>query len=526
MTKFESALDAVGVISDGATISIGGSGGGVLEPNVLIEALAQRFLATGHPRDVTILHCTGIGDRKEGGLGRLAHTGLIRRIIGGNYAMSPPIGEMVLNNQVEAYNFPQGVMSQLHREIAAGRPGLVTHVGLHTFIDPRVDGGKLNSRTTEDLVELVHLAGREWLFYRSLPIDVAFIRATTADENGNLSFEQEGAKLDMLSIAQAARNSGGHVIAQVKRLARAGTLKPHDVVVPGILVDAIVVTPEQWQTAEAEYNPALSGELRVPMEHVPRLALDERKVVARRAIEELRPGSVVNLGVGMADGIAAVAAEEGILEHFTLTVEQGVVGGAPALGLIFGVAYNPDAIIDQPAQFDFYDGGGLDMTFLGFAQVDSRGNVNVSKFAGRLIGTGGFVNISQNARKVVFCGTLTSGRLETSVCDGHLEIRQEGRHRKFVQDIEHITFNAPYAAERGQEVMYVTERAVFCLDEDGLVLTEVAPGVDLERDVLSQMEFRPKVSSRLRFMDTRYFQSDAVGYDLQSAREHTRRVAV
>jgi acyl CoA:acetate/3-ketoacid CoA transferase len=316
------------------------------------------------------------------------------------------------------------------------------------------------------------------------------------------------------------------VIAQVKRLARAGTLKPHDVVVPGILVDSIVVVPDQWQTAEGEYNPALSGELKVPLENIPRLQLDERKVVARRAVEELRPGSVVNLGVGMADGIAAVAAEEGILDRFTLTIEQGVVGGAPALGLIFGVAYNPQAIIDQPAQFDFYDGGGLDMTFLGFAQVDAQGNVNVSKFAGRLIGTGGFVNISQNARKVVFCGTLTSGRLQTVVRDGHLEIRQEGRHRKFVQDIEHTTFNARYASERGQEVMYVTERAVFRLDEDGLVLREIAPGIDLERDVLSQMEFRPKISPQLRFMDTRYFQADAVGYDFQPTWDHARGVAV
>jgi propionate CoA-transferase len=513
MSKVVSAAEAVQAIPDGAVLSVGGSGGGVLEPRALLMALEERFQATGHPRDLTLVHCTGIGDRTAGGLTHLAHPGLIRRVIAGNWAMSQAMGQLALTDQIEAYNFPQGVMSQLHREIAAGRPGLVTHVGLHTFVDPRYEGGKMNRRTTEDLVEVVTLRGREYLFYPAFPIDYAFIRGTTADEEGNLTFEQEGAVLDMLAIAQAAHNSGGRVIAQVKRLARAGTLHPHRVVVPGIIVDQVVVVPGQWQTSEGEYHPAISGELKMPVDVIPRLPLNERKIVARRALAELWPGAVVNLGVGMADGITAVAAEEGVLDRFVLTIEQGVIGGGPALGLIFGVAYNPTAIIDQPAQFDFYDGGGLDIAFLGCAEIDRHGNVNVSKFGNRLVGTGGFIDISQNARKVVFCGTLTAGNLLISVRDGRLSIEREGRHRKFVERVEQVTFNAAYARARGKPVLYVTERAVFELGDQGLVLTEIAPGVDLERDVLSRMGFRPVISPQLRLMDERYFRPGPVGYE-------------
>lgn len=508
-TPILSAADAVARVPDAGHLVVEGSGGGLLEPDLLLRALRERFLAGNQPRGLTVVHCTGIGDRAEGGMGLLALDGLIRRVIAGNWAMAPAMGRMALEGRVEAYNFPQGVMAQLFREIAAGRPGLITHVGLHTFIDPRYEGGKLNATTREDLVELITIHGREWLLYRPFPIDVAFIRGTTVDEDGNLSLEEEGARLEVLAIAQATRNAGGTVIAQAKRLAVAGSLPAQQVAVPGFLVDAIVLHPGQWQTVEGEHNPAFSGQVKVPLHRVEPLALTERKVVARRAFRELRAGAVVNLGVGMADGVAAVAAEEGFADRITLTVEQGVIGGIPAKGLIFGVSHNPTAFVDQPSQFDFYDGGGLDVTCLGCGEVDAEGNVNVSKLGDKLIGTGGFVNISQNAKKVVFCSTFTAGGLEVDVVDDGLRIVREGRHRKFRRGIEQVTFNARYGLGRGQEILYVTERAVFSATPEGLLLAEVAPGVDLERDVLGQMEFRPILPHGGPIpMDVRLFRSE------------------
>lgn len=486
-----SAIDAVADIPDGATLVVEGSGGGLLEPDLLIRGLRERYLATGHPRDLTLIHCTGIGNKADGGLGMLALDGLVKRVVAGNWAMAPAMGQMALEGRFEAYNFPQGVMSQLFREIAAGRPGLITHVGLHTFIDPRYQGGKLNDATREDLVELIEIHGREWLLYKPFPIDVAFIRGTTIDEEGNLSIEEEGARLEVLAVAQAAHNAGGKVIAQAKRLAVAGSLPAQQVVVPGFLVDAIVIHPQQWQTVEGEYNPAFSGQVKVPLHRVEPLALNERKVVARRAFQELFPGAVVNLGVGMADGVAAVAAEEGFADQITLTVEQGVIGGIPAKGVIFGVSHNPTAFVDQPYQFDFYDGGGLDVSCLGCGEIDPAGNVNVSKLGDKLIGTGGFVNISQNAKRLVFCSTFTAGGLQVEVENGALRVVREGRHRKFREEIEQVTYNARYGLERGQQILYVTERAVFRATPEGLLLTEIAPGVDLERDILAQMAFAP-----------------------------------
>ena len=487
--RFISAAQAAELVIDGATLAIGGSGGGLVEPDQLLKAVGDRYRQTAHPAGLTLVHTTGIGDRAGAGMDHFAQKGLAERVIAGNWGMAPEMSRMAAAGDFEAYNFPQGVMSQLWREIAAGRPGLVTHVGLGTFCDPRIEGGRLNSRSTGVYVEVLELAGREWLFYPSFNVDICFIRGTTADEDGNISMEEEAARLEMLAMAQATHNRGGLVIAQVKYVAKAGSIDPRTVEVPGILIDYVVHHPEQKQVITHDYNPGFSGALRVALSTLPHFGLDERKVVARRAISEVHPGDIVNLGVGIADGIASVAAEEGVDSRFTLTIEQGLVGGIPARGVIFGVSTNPAAILDQPAQFDFYDGGGLDITFLGFAQIDAVGNVNVSKFGGRVIGTGGFVNISQNAATVVFCGTFTAGGLVAVPDAGQLSIEQEGRHRKFVEKVEQITFSGNEALKRGQRVLYVTERAVFQLEERGLRLIELAPGVDLQTQVLDQLPF-------------------------------------
>lgn len=511
MPQVISAAQAAALVKDGATVIISCSGGGVNEPAAILAALEQRFLETGQPQNLTVCHPCGLGDHKGGGTDRFAHPGMTKRVIAGHWSWSPNICRMVMENQVEAYCFPQGVISHLFRAIAGGRPGVVTHVGLKTFADPRVEGGKSNQVTQEDMVQLIELGGREQLFYPAFPVDVAIIRGTTADERGNITMEHEGVTLEALAAAQAAHNSGGIVLAQVKRLAQAGTLDARAVKVPGILVDALVVDPDQTMSAFTQHSPAYAGEIRVPLSQFQPMPLDVRKVIARRAALELIPHSVCNIGFGIADGVAAIAAEEGIFDRFTLTIEQGAVGGVPAGGGDFGLAANAEAIMDAPYQFDFYDGGGVDTTFLSFAQVDSQGNVNVSKFAGRFIGPGGFINLSQNAKTVVFCGTLTAAGAEVSVADGQLLIAQEGRVQKFVPDVEQITYSGEYARQRGQQVLYVTERAVLRLSEKGLELIEIAPGVDLERHVLSQMGFRPSVSPALTRMDGRLFLPQRLG---------------
>ncbi len=513
-----SADDAVALLKDGDTLAIDGSGGGLVEPDALIAALHRRFKQTGHPRDLTVIHATGIGDRGSRGISLLALEGLCRRVIGGHWGQAPEMAKLAAENKVEAYNFPQGVLNQLYREIAAGRPGVITHVGLGTFVDPRMEGGKLNDITKEDLVEVVTIGGREWLFYKAFPIDVAWVRGTTADEDGYVSLEQEAAILGALAVAQAGRNSGGVVIAQVKRLAVAGSLSGMSVRIPGPMVDALVIHEGQWQTYDAEYNPSFAGEVRVPLQQLKPLPLDVRKVVARRAAMEIEPGALLNLGVGMPDGVAAVAAEEGISEAFTLTVEQGGYGGIPAGGIIFGAVSNPKAVIDGPSQFDFYDGGGLDLTCLGMAQADQNGNVNVSKYGSTITGTGGFVDISQGARAVVFCATFTAGGFEAEVRDGQLRIVREGKHRKFLHRVDQVTFSGAHAREGGRKVLYVTERAVLELRAEGVVLTEIAPGVDLRRDVLDLMEYEPVVSRDLKLMDARLFNSAPMGLadDLQA----------
>jgi len=506
-----SAAEAAGLVSSGSTLAVEGSGGGVIEPTALREALGSRSAESGEPRDLTVYFCAGIGDKQGSGLDNLARPGLLRRAIGGHFGMNPGLTALVASGQVEGFNFPQGVLTQMYREVAAGRPGVLTKVGLGTFCDPRLDGGRLSPGPTGDLVRVVEIEGDDWLLYRALPIDFAFIRATTADERGNLTMEHEVASLGVLALAMACHNSGGKVIAQVERMAASHSLRARDVVVPAHLVDVVVVVPEQRQTIIGRYQPGLSGEFRAPVDAIPALPAGERAVIARRAAAEIVPGAVVNVGVGMADGVPAVLLAEGRLEDVVLTVEQGLSGGVPAQGVLFGAVWNPDSMIDAPSQFDFFDGGGLDIACLGFAEVDRYGNVNASRVGDTVFGASGFINISQSAGRVVFCGTLTAGGLVVRVGGGRIAIEREGRHRKFVDSVQHMTFSAAQARARGQRVTYVTERAVFELGDDGPVLVEIAAGLDVERDVLAHMAFRPAVAQPLRTMDAALFPDDPTG---------------
>lgn len=510
--KFLSVDQAAWLIQDGAAIGVGGFVG-IGHPEALSAAVERRFLQTGEPRNLTLMYGAGQGDRQTRGLNHFGHEGLVQRIIGGHWGLAPKLCQLVLDGKIEGYNFPQGVIVHLFRDIAAGKPGTVTHVGLHTFVDPRLEGGRVNPASTpEELVQLIELNGKEHLFYPRIQLDVGFIRGTTADPGGNISMEREAVYGEMLSVAQAVHNCGGTVIAQVERTIPT-PLPTRQIRIPGILVDVVAVADpaEHWQTFSEDFNAAYISETHGEAPEFPPHALDERKVIARRAAMELRRGDIVNLGIGLPESVAAVAAEENIIEDLVMTVESGAIGGTPAGGLSFGASSMPTALIDSPYMFDFYDGGGLDIACLGAAQIDAAGNVNVSRFGSVVPGAGGFVNISHNAKRIVFCGTFTAGGLDIAIQDGKLRVMREGAHPKLVQAVEQVTFNGAYARSLGRAVMYVTERAVFTLTDDGLTLTEIAPGVDLERDLLAHMAFRPHIAPDLCVMDASLFHTEAMG---------------
>jgi len=513
--KIVTAEEAVDIIRDGDTVVTAGFIGAGFAEGIAIQ-LEERFLKIGTPRNLTLVYPAGQGDGKTKGLNHFAHEGLVGRVICGHTGLTPRLGELIHANKIFGYNIPTGALVQLFRDIAAGKPGNLTHVGLGTFIDPRIDGGKLNELTKskgEDLVTLINIGGKDYLFYKAFPINVALLRGTTADPDGNITMEKEALTLDGLSMAMAARNSNGFVIVQVERIAERGTLNARQVKIPGILVDCVVVAkPEHhWQTFGEPYSPAFSCEIKMPIQTVPPMEMSGRKIVVRRAAFELKPNSIVNLGIGMPEGVSAVSNEERMLEYVTLTAESGMIGGLPSAGLNFGAGINIDALIDEPYQFDYYDGGGLGIAFLGAAEVDQEGNVNVSKFGPRFVGPGGFIDISQNSKKVCFVGMFTAGGLKTSVKDGKLQIDQEGREKKFVRQVEQKTFSGRLAAMKKQSVLYITERCVFSLCDEGLELIEIAQGINLENQILPLMGFKPIMRKAPKLMDPRIFQLPPMG---------------
>lgn len=511
------ADEAAALVRHRDRVAVGGSGSLLQVPETLLAAIGRRFAATGAPTELDVLHVMGLGDQAGRGVDHLARVGLVWRFVGSHFVLSPAEQAMIADGAVEAIGLPAGTITLLYREIAAGRPGLLTDIGLGTYVDPRQDWGRMNARTEHGLSELVVLGGREWLFYPSFPIDVALVRATEADTAGNLTMDDEAAHSDNLALAQAAHNSGGIVLAEVKRVRPAGSIPAARVRVPGHLVDHVVLTDHPFQTPVTPEDPSRTGTRPNAVVEVRPLPLDHRKLVARRAAMELRRGQLANLGVGMANGISYVALEEGVLDDVTLTVEQGVFGGLPGIGLDSGTAVNPSAIIDMTSQFDLYDGGALDFAGLSFAQVDRAGNVNVARVGRTPIGPGGFIDISQKARTVVFCGTFRGGGIAVDVTGDEVRLEREGRYAKLVGRVDAVTFSAERAHAQGQRVVYVTERAVFELGPDGVELVEVAPGVDVERDVLRQMEFEPVVRGEPRLMDPRLFTPGRMGLRLPPA---------
>jgi len=506
MSKIINAREAAMLIRDGATIgaSTQGLSGWAEEIAIAIE---DRFLESGHPRNITLVHACTCGDYNKRGTTHLGHEGLIQRLICGHTLTSPNMIQLIEQNKIECYLLPQGVICQLWRAIAGKKVGVITSVGLDTYVDPRMEGAKATSITKEDLVSLIDINGQEQLFYKPFPVDVALIRGTVADENGNLTMDNESVILEALPLAMAAKNSGGIVIAQAQSLSMKNSLHPKRVRVPGTLIDHVVIArPENhMQTQKTYMDSALAGHIKVPLDHIPSAPLDARKIIARRAALELKSQDVINLGVGIPDQIAGIVAEERVSGEITITTELGVFGGIPANGMDFGGAYNAEAMIDHSSMFDFYEGGGLDATFVGLAQVDQNGNVNVSRFGNKIAGPGGFINITQNSRKVVFCGMFTTGSKEV-VTDGVLRITEEGKSRKFIREVNQVTFSGEYAMKRGTPVLFVTERGVFKLVNGQFVLVEIAPGIDLERDILKMMDFRPQVSPKLKRMDGSIFQ--------------------
>lgn len=505
-SKFMSAAEAVALVPDEATISITGGGGGLCEAMCLQEAIEARFLETGHPANMTLVHALGIGNQKGTGVGRFAHKGMVCKVIGGHWVWSPKMQEMAAKNEIEAHVLPGGVAMQLMREIAAKRPGLITHVGLGTFIDPRVDGGRMNEAAKDPICEVIEIDGREYLRYLPFPVHACLLKGSIADDEGNISLDEEPANLDTYAIAAAVHNSGGKVIFQVRERVENGVLGARQVRVPAAIVDAIVVDPDQTQGYAIGYDPSISGQSRVDLPPPADPGFSPRRIVANRAREELRDGAIINFGFGIPDEIATIVAARGETDRYYQTIEHGTYGGRLLTGTLFGYSQNASCMIDGPSQFDFYAGGGLDIAFLGFGQVDAQGNVNASKLGGLPVGPGGFIDIAQNARKVVFVGTFDAKGAKMQVQDGTLQIARQGDVQKFVERVDQITFSGPQAVRQGQEVLFVTERCVFQLTAEGLSLIEVAPGVDLRADVLDRIAFQPKVTGAA-FMQSEHFLS-------------------
>jgi len=503
--KVLTAEAAAELIFDGATVAVPASGGGLLEADAIFAAIEARFLATGHPRDLTLVHALGFGDRGRRGANRFAHEGMVKRVIGGHWTWSRPMQQLARDNKIEAYSLPGGVISLLLRESGAGRPGLITRTGLGTFADPRYQGGRINASAKEPIVELIEIGGETYLRYLPIKVDVAILKGSYADQSGNLSFREEPAELDSYAAALAAHNNGGRVFAQVRGCVETGSLAARDIAVPGALVDAIVVQAEQEQTYRGGYDLSIAGLLRSTSLPEPVDASSGvKRVLALRAAAELVPGATLNFGFGASAGVADIISERQERDRYWTTIEQGIHGGAMLTGDLFGMAVNPLAIMSATEQFDFYHGGGLDIAFLGMAECDRYGNVNVSHLGGDIIGPGGFIDITQNARKVVFCGTFDTKGTKLEITGDGLRVIAPGQIRKLVNEVAAVTFSGPQAVARGQKVMYVTERAVFELSPEGIELTEIAPGVDLERDILAHMDFRPLVRSPRR-MDLECF---------------------
>lgn len=517
MVLFCNAREAVDMIKDGDVVATNGFVG-IGVPEEILHTLEEKYLSDGHPRDLSLYWAAGQGDSSTRGLNHFGNEGCVKLAVGGHWNLVPKLQKLAIDDKIEAYNFPQGVISHMFRDASAGLPFTISRTGLRTFCDPRLDGGKINSFTKKELVEVIDMDGEEFLKYQTPKVDVAIIRGTYADELGNISMRKEALNGDAFAIAAATRSNGGIVICQVEDIVEAGSLNPKEVLVPNVVVDVVVKTSDvdkfHMQTFDTLYNPAFSGATRAVLADTKPMALGNRKICARRTAEFFEAGNVANLGIGMPEGVSVVLNEEGQASKVTMSVEPGTTGGIPMGGLDFGASLNPMSIIDQGYQFDFYNGGGLDIAVLGLAECDQAGNVNVSKFGGRVAGSGGFIDITQNVKKCIFVGTFTAGGLKEEVVDGELKIVNEGKAKKFKDEVEQITFSAEYAKSVGQETYYVTERAVFTLGENGLKLIEIAPGVDLEKDVLQQMEFRPEVSKDLKVMSSRLFLDEKMGLQL------------
>ncbi len=495
-SKLCTATQSVAAIPDGATVAITGSGGGLLEPDTILAALGARFLASGHPRDLTLVHAQGIGDGKARGLNHLAHDGMIKRVIGAHWTWSPAMQQLAASECIEAFALPGGVIQHLIRESGAGRPGLITKVGIGTFVDPRLEGGAMNRRAANcaPLVKVITVEGEEYLHFLPLKIDVAIVRGTASDAKGNVDFHGEGGELDAVVLAMAARNGGGQVLVQVRELAGPGERSPAAVRLPGTWVDHVVIDPNQVGSHQGEPADIAEGSAaQVPL---------ERRIIAHRAERELQAGQVVSFGFGIPDGVTIRARETGKLNALHTTLDHGHHGGVAFQGMLFGFVRDGEARVDSPTQFDFYSGGGIDVAVLGFGECDATGNINVSKLGGSIIGPGGFIDIAQNARTVIFCGTLEAKGLRIGAVDGELRINEPGKVAKFVKNVEQITFSAEQARRQGQRVLYITERAMFELGPNGPVLIEHAPGIDIKRDIVARMGFRPGIASGLGVMDT------------------------